>query len=396
MISSVCIVGGGTAGWMTAAYLAKTTNLKIRLIESEALPIIGVGESTVPSFCDFLKIVEITEEELFSKIGSIRKYTANHTDWNYKNHSWWHHFVFNNEEIKEQINWMKNYILPDKKWRHSYHIDGNKFAILLRDKMFGHSSIEHTYDKVIEVIESNDGIKAVKGERGTYTADFFIDCSGFKQILISRYNLKKENNKNLINNKAWACHADYSGNKPLPYTKTIAMDAGWQWNICLLDRVGAGYVFCDKFISPDQAKEEFINKCPYKIRLESLKLINFISEWSSIVWYKNVLALGLSAGFLEPLESQSIFLTQMQIQMFSRLYNKPKNVKIYNKFWNIMVRHLAEYLEIHYTLSKRDDTNYWKSFPKINYAKYNHTYSPLFHNYSYSAINEAYTSLDRI
>jgi tryptophan halogenase len=395
MIKTVCIVGGGTAGWMAATYLSKTTSLDISVIESRTIPIIGVGESTVPSFCDFLETVGLTEDDLFTKVGSVRKYTANHNDWNFKGHSWWHHFIFNKTEAAEQLFWMQNNILPNKKWRHSYHIDANKFAILLRDSVAPKTSIKHYYDTIIEVKYNENGVQKIVGEKKTYDADLYIDCTGFNRTLLKNYNICKEHNKNLINNKAWACHADYTKQVPLLFTRTFAMNAGWQWNICLKDRVGVGYVFSDRFISSELAKTELLQHCPYKIKKETLRLIDFKSEWYNEAWYKNIVGIGLSAGFLEPLESQSIFLTQMQIQMLSRLINKKNNSKTYNKFWNIMIKHLSEYLEIHYTLSSRTDTEYWRSFNKIKYAPYNHTYSPLFHDYSYNTINEAYsTALD--
>lgn len=390
---NICIIGGGTAGWMTAAYLYKTRpDLAITIIESSGIPIIGVGESTVPSFVDFVKTVGLTEEDLFENMGSIRKYTAHHNDWNYKGHSWWHHFVFDNSQIAEQVEWLKNDQLPDKKWRHSYHIDGNKFAILLRDRIGANSTITHVYDTIETVNYDTNGVSSVVGAKATYSADLYIDCSGFKRLLIGKFDINKEHNELLINNKAWAAHADYNGKDVLNYTRTFAMDAGWQWNICLQDRIGVGYVFCDKYASPEEAKKEFLTKCPFTIREDSMKLIDFHSEWHNEVWHKNVLAIGLSAGFLEPLESQSIFLTQMQIQMLDRLIDKTTGRRAYNKFWNIMIRHISEYLGIHYSLSSRTDTAYWRSFDTVKTKNiyYKTTHSPLFHNYNYDAINRAY------
>lgn len=386
---NICILGGGTAGWMTAAYLKSTTAHNITLIESKEIKIVGVGESTVPSFADFIKIVGITEQELFDKVGAIRKYSSQHNNWFKKNHKWFHHFIYNFSDEDEQLYWMNNNILPDKKWRFSYHIDAYKFSNLLREKF--QDIINHNYDTVEEIKYNHHGITELVGKEKTYTADIFIDCSGFKQMLLKLFTNKKENNNNIINNKAWAGHADYTDKDgPVPYTRTYAMKYGWQWNICLSDRAGVGYVFCDDFVDPVTAKKELISNCPFNIREDSLHLIDFSSQWNSEPWSANVIAVGLSAGFLEPLESQSIFLLQMQIQMIERLLENPKNSKLFNKFWNIMIRHIAKYLEIHYTLSKRKDTNYWKSFNKINIVEYNSTYSPLFHEYGHQAIAIAY------
>lgn len=390
----ILIVGGGSAGWMTAAYLAVKTDCKITLVESANVPIIGVGESTVPSFVDFVHDVGLTEEDLFTHIGSIRKFTLQHNNWNGKDHSWWHHFIFNKEQENEQLEWLENNILPDKKWRHSYHIDAGRFASLLKDKVGLPNGVTHIYDDIVNVVTESDGIKSVIGKNSTYTADMYIDCTGFKRLLMKEFDLKIESNPHLINNKAWAAHADYKQadkSDIVRYTRTYAMDAGWQWNICLQDRIGVGYVFCDNFIDPEEAKEELIKNCPYTVREESLKLINYKSQWFNEVWHKNVLAIGLSAGFLEPLESQSIFLIQMQINMLARLLNKPNNKTVYNKFWNIMIRHIANYIGYHYTLSRRTDTDYWQSFSKIETVEYTETHSPLFHSYSHEMINDAYS-----
>lgn len=393
MIKRILIVGGGTAGWMTASYLSKKANCEITLVESKSTPIIGVGESTVPSFVDFIQDVGLTEQDLFDYVGSIRKFSLQHNDWNDPGHQWWHHFIFNQTEEQEQLFWLKNNILPDKKWRHSYHIDAGKFSGLLKEKVGIPNNVNHIYDDILDVVVGTSGVEKLVGKESEYTADLYIDCTGFKKLLINKFNLDIESNANLINNKAWAAHADYK-NKDLSdiirYTRTYAMNAGWQWNICLKDRIGVGYVFCDKYVTPEAAKQEFLEHCPYTIQEESLKLISYKSEWYNKVWNKNVLAIGLSAGFLEPLESQSIFLIQMQIHMLIRLLDKNNKINIYNKFWNLMIRHIANYISYHYTLSKREDTDYWKSFNKIKNIEYTETHSPLFHEYSHQMINEAY------
>ncbi len=385
---NICILGGGTAGWMTASYLASVLSDDITLIESENIPIIGVGESTVPSFTNFIETIGLTEQDLFN-IGSIRKYSALHCDWPEEGKHWFHHFIFDKSEEQEQLKWLENLELPDKHWRHSYHIDATKFSNLLRELF--KDKIDHNYDTIEHVEYTNKGVQKLVGKQREYTADMYIDCSGLDQILLKNFTDETESNRHLINNKAWAGHADYTDKAgPVYYTRTYAMDYGWQWNICLQDRAGCGYVFSDDHCDSETAKQEFINKCPYTLREDSLKLIDFKSKWNNKPWCANVLAIGLSAGFLEPLESQSIFLTQMQIQMLHRLLSKDNGDKIFNRFWNIMIRHIAKYLELHYRLSSRTNTTYWNSFDKTNTVLYNHSYSPLFHEYGHMAIADAY------
>lgn len=390
----ILIVGGGSAGWMTASYLSSMDkSLDITLVESSDIPIIGVGESTVPSFVDFIKAVGLTEQDLFDNIGSIRKYTLEHNNWNGIGHQWSHHFIFNEEQEEEQLTWLKNVSLPDQKWRHSYHIDAGLFAELLKNKVGKPNNVKHIIDNVIDVKTDENGISSVVGEKGEYTSDLYIDCSGFKRLLIGKFNLKTEHNKNLINNRAWAAHADYrtpDKSDKAHFTRTIAMTSGWQWNICLQDRIGVGYVFCDDYISAEDAKRELIENSPYIVREDTLKLIEYQSQWINEVWHKNTLAIGLSAGFLEPLESQSIFLIQMQIHALYRLLKKKNSVKVYNKFWNLMIRHICNYIGYHYILSRRNDTPYWRSFDKVDQIEYKETHSPLFHSYSHTMINKAY------
>lgn len=395
-MKNIIIVGGGSAGWMTASYLASVnSNLNITLIESSDVPIIGVGESTVPSFVDFISSIGLSEKDLFDEVGSIRKYTLEHNHWNGLGHQWYHHFIFNKDEEPEQVQWLKKLELPNKKWRHSYHIDAGRFADLLKNKFGRTNRVKHVIDSIRDICFNTDGsVKSIIGDKNSYTGDLFIDCTGFKRLLIGKYNLSLESNKDLVNNRAWAAHADYTTidrSDKAHYTRTHAMNAGWQWNICLQERIGVGYVFCDKFISAEEAREELISKCPYNVREHTLKLIEYNSQWYNKVWHKNVLAIGLSAGFLEPLESQSIFLIQMQISMLSRLIDKKNNASIYNRFWNLMIRHIANYISYHYTLSRRTDTEYWRSFDKIDYIEYTETHSPLFHEYSHEMINEAYS-----
>ena len=385
----ICIVGGGTAGWMAASYLVSTTEHEITLIESKEIPIIGVGESTVPSFTDFVKTVGLTEQDLFDRTGSIRKYTARHIDWAALGKDWFHHFIFNTDEEAEQLHWLNNLELPDKRWRHSYHIDATKFSNLLRERF--QSKLDHNFDTIQNVEFNPQGVTALVGKNRTYTADLFIDCTGLKQMLLKNFTSTTESNSSLINNRAWAGHADYTDESgPVYYTRTYAMNYGWQWNICLSDRAGCGYVFSDQHVSPEVARAEFLEKCPFQLREDSLKLIDFKSKWNTEPWSTNVVAIGLSAGFLEPLESQSIFLTQMQIQMLARLLGKTNARRGFNKFWNMMIRHIAKYLELHYTLSSRTDTSYWNSFNKTDTVVYEHSYSPLFHEYGHIAIAEAY------
>lgn len=358
----ICIVGGGTAGWMTAAYLSKKTDWNITLIQSQDIPIIGVGESTLPSVYDFITELGLTEQDLFDHCDAVRKYTICHKDWH--NKEWWHHFCFDESEHREQIEWMRNYTKPTKKWRHAYHVDANKFGIMLRDKVALPNGVE-LINKTLDTIDDLD-------------ADLIINCAGFTDLFPTKEMIKT----NLKNNCAIVAP---SYDKMVKYyTETTALSNGWMWNIYLQNRIGNGYVFSKDHQSVESAKAEFIEKCPHKLELDKLRVIEWESQYCPNPYEGNILNIGLSAGFIEPLEAQAIWLIQYQVEMLVRLVNKPS---VYNKQWLNVVKHVEEFLELHYTATSKD-TDYWKNEMKeIVIKKKPFT---IFDQYSYRSLARGY------
>lgn len=383
----ILIVGGGSAGWMTAAYLASKTNHSITVIESANIPIIGVGESTIPSICDFMEDVGITEEDLFENCSAIRKYTINHNGWKNGNDSWWHHFCFDESQHDEQLQWLKNNEKPNKKWRHAYHLDANKLGIFLRDKVCLSKGVKHIIDDVVEVKLGEHGVDNIIGRKAVYTADLYIDCTGFKSLIRSPLGQTLIEHKSLIDNYAIAGPADFTAGKN-NYTETYAMDYGWRWRISLNHRTGNGYVFNKDLVSVEKAAEEFIRKTP---GLDKNKIfeVAFSNRYNPEPWKKNVVAVGLSSGFLDPLESTGLFIIHGPVKLLARLIDDKEREEKYNRVWRKLYKHLSNFLSLHFRTSKLNHTEYWKSFDKISSIQLPSENQVLFNPYSFRQIANA-------
>jgi len=359
---NVTIVGGGTAGWMSAAYLSVKTDWKITVIQSEDIHIIGVGESTLPSIYDFITELGLTEKDLFENCDAVRKYTIKHKNWH--GDYWFHHFCFNEAEHDEQMQWMENYELPTKKWRHAYHVDANKFGIMLRDKVALPNGVT-LINKTLTSIEEID-------------SDLIINCAGFSDLFP-----KKKMIKTKLKNNCAIVAPSYD-NEIKYYTETTAMSNGWMWNIYLQNRIGNGYVFSKDHQSIESAKKEFIQCCPYKLDLDKLRIIEWNSQYCLTPYENNILNIGLSAGFIEPLEAQAIWLIQYQIEMLVKLVGKQK---VYNRQWLRIVKHIEDFLHLHYSATSKN-TEYWKN--EVKEIKITKKPFAIFDEYSFRCLANGY------
>jgi flavin-dependent dehydrogenase len=363
-VNKVVIVGGGSAGWMTAAYLIKTfPNKQIVVLESPDIPIVGVGESTLASITEFRDYLGIDEKDFMQKTNASYKMSIKFTDFYSENGGSFHYpfgkpnfektasgfddwfqikhtypdtpltdfvqsyfpssFLFENNKFATNESGV--YSPYNKKTDVAYHFDATMFGLWLKESYCIPRGVSYIEGTVVDAITSKNGIEALKlNNNSEVHADLFIDCTGFKSILLGGF-LKEEfiSYEDLLpNNSAWACQVPYKEKeKELePFTHCTALKNGWCWNIPLWSRLGTGYVFSNKYISSDEALEEFksylmskkmiVPRTKEEVESFDYRLIKMRVGIHKRTWVKNVVAIGLSAGFIEPLESLLLILYQ--------------------------------------------------------------------------------------
>jgi len=411
-IQNIVIVGGGTAGWTTALnFLQKTNDVKITLVSSKEIPIIGVGESTTGIMNNLINInngkIKINELYFIKETDSTFKLGIKHQDWYKKGDSFvsplgdsftnelnYPHSTYDYSRIYHAAKKIKyNYYTPsrlmledklpylniteknkyfyfedkhkkiDLKLNHvAYHIDTYKVGQYLKGVLKENKNILNVEDKIISVNRDDEGfVKSLKTQNGKIVkGDFFIDCSGFFRLLIDHENKFISYKDNLLTNKAIAFNT--KNHKIKNYTLAKARNYGWEWNIPLQTRMGRGYVFNSDMISLDKAIQEL--ESDYG-KIDNINEINFNSGRMKNVWVKNVLSTGLSSGFLEPLEATSIHMTILQVNNFiEQYYTKNLNFKCqslinqYNSEIGSAWDDLRDFINLHY-ITPRKDTEFW-------------------------------------
>jgi tryptophan halogenase len=401
-IRSIGIVGGGTAGWMAASLLSsllQKSNIKITLIESPDIPTVGVGESTVPSIVDFLRTCRIDLQEFVKATSASFKLGIQFDSWQEPGKHYFHPFG----RVGQDINgfafyqaWMKaraegyeaqlldhapgavmarqerfalrpaqppNWTMGS--YSYALHLDATKVVKYLREfsGKYGVDRIEATVNKV--QLDEQQYIKSVELDNGeSVKSDFFIDCTGFKGLLISEA-LKvgyQDWTHYLPCNRAVTVQTKNT-REPLPYTQATARKAGWSWRIPLQSRTGNGYVFCDRYCSDDEATQTLLGLIDGE-RLNEPRVIPFATGQRDKIWYKNCLALGLSSGFLEPLESTAIHLVYKTLTHFIRHFPDRDfdlgNEQTFNNKINADYLEIRDFIILHYATANRDDTDFWR------------------------------------
>jgi tryptophan 7-halogenase len=400
-IRSIAIVGGGTAGWMTAVTLAKflkTLNTRIRLIESEQIGIIGVGEATIPPIMEFIRGLGIDENDLIRKTKSTFKLGIEFKDWTRPGHSYMHPFGqtgFDMGPLAFSAYWLKalreghagrleEYSLqavaayagkfmrpvqaansPVAGITYALHFDASLFARYLRTRGEA-NGVERTEGRVKSVaLKGEDGfIEALILESGErIEADLYIDCSGFRGLLIEEALHTGYENWNhwLPCDRAAAVPCERT-EALSSYTRVTAKTAGWQWRIPLQHRIGNGYVYSSGFLSDSAAQDELLSSIEGKALADPLKL-QFATGRRKRFWNKNCVAIGLSAGFLEPLESTSIHFIQRGITMLLTLFPdrhfRGAEIERYNKLLGEEYNRVRDFLVLHYSTTERTDGEIW-------------------------------------
>jgi len=411
-INSIWIVGGGTAGASVACVLKKTFPEKdIRILEGRDIPTVGVGESTLSSINNFLQFLNIQDKDFMKKCDASYKLSIRFENWLDKNsgsfhypfgepyydekihnYNYWYYKKFLNPETPntdfadcmfpqmELINQNKvcekNNVFPTWNFTQdvAYHFDATKFGILLKEK-FRELGGRILVENIVNIQRNEDGsIKQLDLDtQNSVKGDLYIDCTGFKSLLLDK-TLEEpfESYEDILpNNSAWATKQPYQDKEKelVGYTNCKAVENGWIWNIPLWSRMGTGYVYSDKYISDDDALKQFQSHLGTEdLEFKKLKMRIGIHKR---LWVKNVCAVGLSAGFIEPLESNGLLTIHHFIKNLIPVLKKEIVNEFAKQHYNLACRRMfkgfAQFVSMHYALSNRTDTEYWKDIQKRNY-----------------------------
>jgi len=400
-VRKIVIVGGGTAGWMAASMLSKMLGkqLSIKLIESDAIGTVGVGEATIPPILAFNAFLGLDEKDFMRQTKSTIKLGIEFQNWGELGDRYMHGFGFVGRKLGMtpfQHVWVKslkegnaenldNYSFNNMAARagkfarmdkiegspldglaYAFHFDAGLYAQYLR-KFCEKNGVKRLEGKIIKTnLRSEDGfVSSVTLENGqTIEGDLFIDCSGFRGLLIEEalQTGYEDWTHWLPCDRAIAVPCSNEGSPLRPYTQSIAHTAGWQWRIPLQHRTGNGHVFCSDYMSEDEATQILLSN----IEGETLKdpmTIRFKTGRRKKIWNKNCVAFGLSSGFIEPLESTSIHLIQSAVttlvKHFPALDFNEVNRAEYNRRMTYEYESIRDFIILHYHLNARHDSSFW-------------------------------------
>ncbi|MFC7292933.1 tryptophan halogenase family protein [Hirschia litorea] len=402
-VKTILIVGGGTAGWMTAIAIAsvlKQDNVQITLIESREVGIVGVGEATLPHIRYFIQSLGIDEREFVAATDATIKLGIEFVDWGCKGDRYihpfgeyglpndgiaFHHFYNKFKEMSPICDYSlpvvaakkgkfyppsKNLSSVNSTYQFAYQFDATKFAPFLRKKS-EKLGVKRVEGKIIDVKKHADGnIASVSTEDGRcLEADFFVDCSGFSGLLVDKALGTKWQSwaEWLPCNRAVVAPCEHAG-PLLPYTRATAKEFGWQWRIPLQTRTGNGYVYSSQFAKDVEVEEQFASSLEGDM-LADLRVLRFETGRREKFWNRNCVSIGLSGGFLEPLESTSIYLIQQGITYFLELFpedvESPIRANEYNRMMDMEFERIRDFLILHYYATEREDSSFWKHMKNL-------------------------------
>jgi len=428
----IVIVGGGTAGWMTAAYLAKYHGGKnITIIESPTIPKIGVGESVTPHVASFFDEIGVPTHHWMKHTGAVYKYANKFINWKTGNGET-EYFSFNytvpaenfykditpamskedfSNDVKQerttdylldlglkfdqyfnpQFHYMENNTVPfheDKlllngPFSFSQHINAELAGNYIRDNIALPAGVTHILATVKTVNNEGDIINSIELDNDAVIhGDLFIDCSGFHKVLIKQLGWAEKLYTDHPIDSAWVCQTDYLNHdkEMVNYTQSIAEPHGWRFKIGLYHRMGNGYCFSSKHVSDEDALKHFEKQIgmqrstPRLIKWQPKRLEKFGSG--------NVAAIGLSCGFVEPLEANALYTIITSIRRLNNVLDLPTlDFTVYNEKMAYTIDDIADFILVHYTLSSRTDTLFWTDMKavgerlehqKLLWSKYNH------------------------
>lgn len=406
------IIGGGSAGWVTAAYLNGALNrlrkgprVDITVVESPDVPRISVGEATIPSLNHVLEVAGINELDFVQKTDATYKQAIKYRNW-YKNDgsSYYHPFTRGPfgpidytgdhwarsdrsipymETVSAQPALCELGLVPKTvgPWslgpplHYAYHMNAQKFADYLTEHATA-GGVRHIRANMTDVVMGENGlIKAIKTDRsGQIDGDVFVDCTGFAALLIDQkmgvgyYDASQY----LLCDRALVMPIPYDVAYPgelRSYTTATALSAGWIWDIPLQSRRAVGYVHSSAFVSPDEAEREVRRyEGAHSANLDT-RLVKFHTGWRQQHWAGNCIAVGLSGGFIEPLESTGIYLSELGAAMLAEHFPyKDEHIPAlsfrYNRILQNRYYEILDFINLHYCLTQRDDTAFWREVQK--------------------------------
>ena len=424
-VKTIIVLGGGSAGWMTASTLIKEfPDKEITVIESPNTPIVGVGESTIGGIKYWTSYLGLDDTEFFKYTDATYKLSIRFEDF-YKKGDGGFHYPFGNSLYNSDLGYnewvLKKHLYPEThrsdfascfypqmalvnnkklfdnenqeipfnfRENTAYHFDATKFGLFLKDRYCLPRGVKHIVEDIQTIEINENGIQSLNNK---YEADLYFDCTGFKSLLLGK-SLQEEfesYSDMLPNNSAWATRVPYNNKKDdiNSHTNCTAIENGWVWQIPLWSRWGTGYVYSDKFVDDETALQEFKNHLDKKGQDYSnaeFKNIKMRVGIHKRLWVKNVVAIGLAAGFIEPLESNGLFSVHEFLMRFIR--NTQRDIITQWDRDNFtfqckkLFRNFAEFVALHYAMSNRDDTEYWRANANKEWEPALVNLSPLFQN----------------
>ncbi|WP_137166623.1 tryptophan halogenase family protein [Salinimonas lutimaris] len=399
----IVIVGGGTAGWLTAAVVAAKHKiapgqcaLDITLIESSDIPTVGVGEGTWPTMRNTLKDIGLSEKEVFRRCSAAFKQGGKFVNWvKAGGDAYYHPFTvplgYGRIEMAPYLDQVADFAnatnfqqhiceqnlapraLSDAEYssaqsNYAYHLDAGAFADMLRDFCKTELGVKHTVATVEQVNASGtehiDHI--VLGDGSQLSADLFVDCSGFRSLLLGEtlQSAFTSTDDVLFNNSALALHVPYEGDYEIkPYTQATAQQAGWIWDIGLTTRRGVGHVYSTQFTSDDEAEATLRRYVGDEQGTLNARTIRFNSGYRKTIWKGNCVGVGLAAGFVEPLEATALMLIEISARYIAEQMPAPgTSLPIISQRFNQQMQYrwqrIIDFLKLHYIFNQRSEP-YW-------------------------------------
>jgi len=404
-IKSILIVGGGTAGWLSAAIIAshhkeRRDALKITLVEASDIPTVGVGEGTWPTIRNTVRMIGLDEKRIFRECFAGFKQGGKFVNWVSHDDYYYHPFTvplgYGQLDLAPYVNSIEDFALEANYQQeiceaglaprslaegdfqgicnYAYHLDAGAFANILKEHCKSELGVEHIIGTVKDVALHKGGDIAslqLEGDEGPFdlSADLYIDCTGFRSLLLGDA-LKVpyiSNTDYLFNDTALAVRTPYPDDDDPMACHTIAtgQNAGWTWDIALTNRRGVGHVYASDYLSDVEAEENLVNYLGRSVDDLEIKKIKFKSGYREKTWAHNCVAIGLSGGFVEPLEATAIMLVEVSARYVAE--NLPVDAatmavtaKRFNKQMDYRWQRITDFLKLHYALTQRPEP-YWQA-----------------------------------